>query len=235
MRWLTLILASFAASFASADDECCDMWQGFYLCGQLGGAWNDSDLKFVNPNYFNTIGPQVVGRHFAFDPSGFLGGGAIGFNYQYAMFVVGLEVGAQYTDSKQSRKSPFFPDLDTFSYEIKWKADVKGRLGWAYRQFLLFFTGGWAGSPIELTLNDPGAQIQATLKEWVNGWLVGGGLEYKFFRHFSVGLEYDYIFQKFTGERSSCPSCGTGAGFGTPTIDDRLHTNALFARISFHL
>ena len=37
-------------------------WQGFYVGGALGGAWSNTDWRYDNHNWFNTIGPDL-GRH----------------------------------------------------------------------------------------------------------------------------------------------------------------------------
>jgi outer membrane immunogenic protein len=56
-------------------------WGGFYVGGQLGGAWSDTDWRYDNHNWFNTIGPALVGTNFDIDVSGIIGGGQAGFNY----------------------------------------------------------------------------------------------------------------------------------------------------------
>jgi hypothetical protein len=45
-------------------------WDGFYVGGQLGGAWSDTDWRYDNHNWFNTIGPALVGTDFDIDVAG---------------------------------------------------------------------------------------------------------------------------------------------------------------------
>ena len=66
-------------------------WSGFYVGGQIGGAWNDTDWQYDNANWFNTLGPVIVIPGFDMDGSGFLGGGQAGFNYQSGVWVFGVE------------------------------------------------------------------------------------------------------------------------------------------------
>jgi len=33
------------------------IWQGFYVGGALGGAWSDTDWRYDNHNWLNTIRP----------------------------------------------------------------------------------------------------------------------------------------------------------------------------------
>jgi hypothetical protein len=47
-------------------------WQGFYVGGALCGAWSDTDWRYDNHNWFNTIGPDLVGTKFDIDTSGVL-------------------------------------------------------------------------------------------------------------------------------------------------------------------
>jgi hypothetical protein len=47
-------------------------WQGFCVGGALGGAWSDTDWRYDNHNWFNTIGPDLVGTKFDIDTSGVL-------------------------------------------------------------------------------------------------------------------------------------------------------------------
>jgi len=87
-------------------------WQGFYVGGQLGGAWSDTDWRYDNHNWFNTIGADLVGTRFDIDASGILGGGQAGFNYQSGPWVVGIEGSVAGADLDGTIRSPFFPTSD---------------------------------------------------------------------------------------------------------------------------
>lgn len=84
-------------------------WTGFYVGGNLGGAWSDNrlgyDMPFTTPgNIFTFCGspagvaaPVLVGAN-PFDlstscsrPSSFIGGAQIGYNWQMGTWVVGIE------------------------------------------------------------------------------------------------------------------------------------------------
>lgn len=83
-------------------------WQGVYASVQIGEGWNLSDLEYVNPNYFNTLGPSVLGSNFSFRTNRLIAGGALGFNYQIEQLVLSLEGGALSSHFKKSLASPFF-------------------------------------------------------------------------------------------------------------------------------
>lgn len=71
------LLASPSRSAEQTPDS--HQWTGFYIGAQLGGAWSDADWRYDNFNWFNTIGPVLVGAKFALDESGVLGGGQAGY------------------------------------------------------------------------------------------------------------------------------------------------------------
>src|SRR5690242_2411029 len=55
-------------------------WTGFYVGANIGGAWSNGAIADV-----------VTGANLNTDSSGFIGGGQVGFNYQFNTFVLGLE------------------------------------------------------------------------------------------------------------------------------------------------
>jgi outer membrane immunogenic protein len=212
-------------------------WSGFYLGGQLGGAWSTIDWSQRVANYFNTLGPTVVGTNSGFDASGVEGGILGGYNYQMDHWVVGLELAATATDLSQSRISPFFPALDRFSTEVNWLATVAGRVGYACDRWLVYGRGGWTGGDVELTLRDVPNGVTASKDTWANGWTIGAGSEYMISPGIALGLAYDYVALNLDGETITCPACGTGrgAGFGAPILDADYKIQTVSARLSFFI
>lgn len=218
--------------------SCCNepaCWQGFYINGQLGAGWNKQNARFTNANYFNTLGPDILGNKFSFRSQGFVGGGAAGYNAQCGCWVLGLDAGALGVNLKETRASPLFPDLDTFSSRLNWIAFTKLRAGYAYNCFLPFLTGGWAGGKVSMLLNDPGAGISARARDWANGWTLGAGCDYKLTQCLSLGIAYDYIHLHYRHKETDCPNCSSGIGFGTPRISNNVHTHIAVIRCSIHL
>lgn len=214
---------------------CCDepaCWNGAYISGLLGGGWAKEKAKFTNANYFNTLGAQVLGKRFDFKSRGFLGGGAIGYNYQRNCLVFGAEAGILGLNLKDSYPSPYFPQIDRFSSSLNWLAYVKLRTGFAYKCLLPFITGGWAGTSVDLRFKDTPSNINAHSHNWANGWTVGAGVDYKLNACFSIGVAYDY-FQLQRNEKTSCSNCGSGVGFGTPRVDNHIHLQSVTARLTY--
>jgi len=199
-------MAGFVAAQARADTDVD--WTGFYAGAQLGGAWSNIDLQFQNANYFNTLGPTVVGNKIDNDPSGVIGGVLGGYNYQTGPWVFGLELTASAADMKEERPSPLFPKLDTNTSQINWLTTATGRLGYAWDRWLLYAKGGWAGGEVSVTLFDQSAGVYGS---------------------------YDYSDLNFDDKTITCPNCnGVGAGFGTPIVDDDIKVQSVVGRLTFH-
>ena len=213
------------------DSPCCD-WTGFYLTGQLGGSWRKQHSRFRNANFFNSIGGVVLGNRFNFNSSAFIGGGGIGVNHQFCdNIVIGLEGGAWASHHNKRRNSPFFAD-DRYNSDLRWLGYAKARLGYAYNCFLVFVTGGWVGANPRLRLRDPGLDIVASSRKWVNGWSAGAGIDYKVWECFSVGVAYDYMQLIDRNRTFSCPSCGT-IGVA-PRVRSRHYVQSVVARLNYH-
>ena len=108
----------------------------------------------------------------------FVGGGQIGYNYQTGQFVFGVEsdIDVWVSTKAGANTDPLL-------------ADVTGRLGYAMGPVLLYAKGGWAYLD---TLNG------------LDGWTVGGGVEYKFGPSWSMKGEYQHFdFSNVPGTSSS--------------------------------
>ena len=188
----TLITSATSGAAAGSLPTTATQWGGFYIGGQLGGAWSNADWHYDNHNWFNTLGPALVGTNFAIDGSGVLGGGQAGYTYQTGAFVFGVEGSLAGADLDESEKSPFFPEADLYTTKISWLTSVAGRVGFACDRWLAYAKGGWAGADIELDLFDHETPVRANASTWANGWTVGGGAEYALAKSVSLGVEYDY-------------------------------------------
>jgi outer membrane immunogenic protein len=206
-------------------------WGGFYVGGQIGGAWSDSDWQYDNYNWFNTIGPELVGTRFGFDGSGVIGGGQGGFNYQSGAFVFGIEGSLTGADLEDSNSGPWFP-TDRYATEVGLLTTVTGRLGYAQDRWLVYAKGGWAGADIELELFDPIEPVRAHSDDWANGWTVGGGAEYALGKSFSLGVEYDYA-DLGTGRETTRCNCPSGVGGGTPIVDGDIIIQSVTGRLNY--
>src|SRR5262249_60875686 len=62
--------------------------------------------------------------------SGVIGGGQLGYNFQYNRFVFGIEGSASAADFDRSFASPYFPATDVWSSKLTWIGTVTGRVGY---------------------------------------------------------------------------------------------------------
>lgn len=236
--YLVALLTSSQGAAAFFDCCCYDndpvCWHGGYISGQIGAGWGRDQAKFTNANYFNTLGPVVLGSKFHANSCKMLGGGALGYNYQSNCVVAGIEAGALNAPLKKNVRSPYFPSSDTISSKLSWLATGKLRLGYAYDSALLFVTGGWAGSYHDIRLTDHDTDISAHSKKWINGWTLGAGADYKVTNCISLGFSYDFLQFNSKAKKLSCSACGSGVGFGSPKVKNHLQVQSVLFRINYH-
>ncbi len=160
-------------------------WAGFYI-GAMGGYASESDS-------------------FASMKGGFAGG-TIGYNWQQANVVFGLEADAAWADVSTS--ATVFGV--TGESKIRDMGTVRGRLGYAFGPALLYATGGYAWADNRISFTVPGV-LSVSDSHVHNGYVVGAGLEYMFAPKWSVKGEY--LYKSFGGENytfAGVPAGSTG-------------------------
>jgi outer membrane immunogenic protein len=195
-------------------------WSGCYIGGHVGGGWGRKDFSDTGDGAF--VGDGKAPQSIRVDTSGFLGGGQIGCDYQFAPnWVVGIEGDFSGADIKGSAVDPFFPTTGkTLHARTDWLATATGRLGWAWDRLLIYIKGGaaWAhdkygaDEPVADGTVDcaPPAPCTYNASETRIGWTAGVGLEWAFWSNWSAKLEYD--FYGF-GHRDLLFTCTNQAGF----------------------
>ena len=172
-------------------------WTGFYVGGNVGYSWGKQDNSLV------TGGVTVFTNSDSIN--GIIGGGQIGYNWQFNQIVLGVEADFQGSGQKgdgtftlaahQRHLSPISP-ASTIAYtdKLDWFGTVRGRIGYAFDRWLPYVTGGWAYGHGSMSGSSTGG-IVTTFSGSNNysGWTVGGGLEYAFMDHWSAKAEYLYI------------------------------------------
>jgi outer membrane immunogenic protein len=203
-------------------------WTGFYIGGKLGGAWSDISWTQDNNGFTNNPGDTV-----SFSPSGFAGGVIGGGNLQVGHWVFGAELSYQGVELSQSLTSPFFPATDTFSAKIDWLGTVEGRVGYAFDHWLVFGKVGWVGSHVKLSEVSTTGPV-ATADDFVDGYTLGGGLEFMTWGSVVLGLDYSYTNLNLSTP-ANCPLCIAGIpGGGAPqAVSGDATINAVMARASY--
>jgi outer membrane immunogenic protein len=206
-------------------------WSGFYIGANGGGGWSDKCWDVTN--FRAPIAPFREGCH---DASGGVVGGQIGYRWQTAGWVFGLEAQGDWADLKASNVSLFIPAW-TNNSKIEAFGLFTGQVGYAWNNVLWYVKGGAAVTDDKYrgTVTATGALFDsANETRW--GGVVGTGLEYGFAPNWSVAVEYDHLFM---GHRSiTTTSAGVlagipaGAVFRTDSI--RQDVDMVTARINYH-
>jgi len=157
-------------------------WTGFYIGGNVGGAWSEVDWTNVS----------LTGERFNNGESGFIGGGQVGYNQQFGNIVLGVEATISGADLSRDFPSILVPNV-RFSADLNTITTVTGRFGVASDQWLFYGKAGWAGAEVEFSGRNTATLDGFSFDDWRNGWTAGVGLEYKIARNMSVGLEYGFI------------------------------------------
>jgi outer membrane immunogenic protein len=150
-------------------------WSGFYIGGNVGYGWSAGT---VDINGVSFEGGDLKGP---------FAGGQIGYNWQAGQWVFGIEADGQWANIKEDYT---FAGL-TFTDKVDYFFTIRGRLGIAFNNALLYATGGYAHLGWESSVTD-GATIVSVSGDR-GGWTVGGGMEFAFASNWSAKLEYLYI------------------------------------------
>ncbi|HUI21124.1 MAG TPA: outer membrane beta-barrel protein [Methylocella sp.] len=205
------------------------MWSGFYIGLNAGGTWSNSNTVntatadlFGNPALvggpaFGVASAALATASVPVSSAGFIGGGQIGYNYQFAnSWLVGIEADLDGIASSHSRNTlfssvtiPAFPanlinqSLSSSRF-LDYLGTVRGRVGYLITPtFLVYGTGGLAyggmnsstgivqtvegPSPVPFSYGSFGSISNTRV-----GWTAGGGAEWMFMPNWSVKVEYLY-------------------------------------------
>ncbi len=169
----------------------CD-WTGFYIGLNVGGQFGHSEDKdlddFNNPD-----------KPWGYSESGVVVGGQVGYNFQWHWLVVGPEFDLGYINlngngvesSSVGDNTRGFSDSDFYT-------TFRGRIGVALNCWLFYATGGGIGVNYDTRVFDNDisiglGELNAHKQEFDWGYTVGGGVERKFGRRWSIKLEYLYF------------------------------------------
>ncbi len=185
MKLLSGILGlTLASVVALASANAADMYTG-----PVGGGYKDgpvyAEVNWSGPYIGANVGYGWSANTDYLDPTGVFGGAQIGYNFQRGHFVFGVEAdfeGAGISDSNAVAKS-----------EMDWFGTVRGRLGYTFDRALVYGTGGFAFGDVKNSCASVSCGGVVSASETQTGWVVGGGVEYKFAPNWSGKVEYQYL------------------------------------------
>ncbi len=163
-------------------------WTGLYVGGNVGGGLSHDQVTWTTTTVYELAGTTTAMR-----PAGFLGGGQIGGNYEFASWVVGAEGTFDGTGiAGSSTVAALTPGaLQRVNTKQDWIATVTGRVGYAADTLLFYLKGGAAW--MHASYRQDAVTFGQTLGEVRSGFVAGAGLEYGMTENLSAKLEYDYF------------------------------------------
>jgi outer membrane immunogenic protein len=148
-------------------------------------------------------------------------GGQIGFNYQFLTnWVAGIEADIDAAHITSSTFACFTGATTTVcgtrDTDVKDFGTVRGRLGYAFNNVLLYGMGGWAwghgNNTTQITCVGPGcpgtsvlptSPAPASVDVNPTGWAAGGGVEWAFLSNWTLRAEYLHLqFDGITEDRT---------------------------------
>ena len=161
----------------------CD-WTGFYLGIHAGGQFGHSETHDF-----------ATGRDFGYGESGFNGGLQVGYNFQWNWLVIGPEFDLGYMNLNGRGEEPRFSgvhgETDSDFYTTL-RGRVGARLDW-HGCWLVYATGGAIGVNYTKRYHIDPNFFDARGNDFNWGYTVGGGIERKIAKHWSVKAEYLYF------------------------------------------
>jgi outer membrane immunogenic protein len=162
-------------------------WSGFYVGINGGGGWSHNCWDFTDIT-------GLVDQEGCHNATGGTVGGQIGYRWQSAAWVFGVEAQGNWADFRGDNISLFFP-TDRNQSRIDAFGLFTGQIGYAWNNALLYVKGGAAVTADKYNLFDvPTGALLDTASETRWGAVVGVGFEYGFAPNWSVGFEYDHMF-----------------------------------------
>jgi len=166
-------------------------WSGFYI--GANGGWGSSHKCWDITTALGVAIPATPeGCH---DATGGTAGGQIGYRWQAASWVFGLEAQGNWADFRGSNISPFVLGATANRSKIDSFGLFTGQVGYAANNVLFYVKGGAAvTSDRYYGYTVPAGVTFDEAKETRWGGVVGVGLEYGFAPNWSAGVEYNHMF-----------------------------------------
>ena len=169
-------------------------WTGFHVGAHAGDSWSTSGGSTVN-----TLSGTASESIYA-NPPDWHGGIQVGYD---TMLPLRLVLGVEADVSSDGTKIAHITDASGTSADQTTVLDsesVRGRLGYAFDNILLYGTGGWAWSSnqyirTQLTgaLNLATAGTDEAVNTYLGGWTAGGGVAVALAQNWNVFAEYRYV------------------------------------------
>jgi len=191
-------------------------WTGYYVGVNLGYSWGRSHTDYSAVSTNNGLVPETTSD--SVDMNGVIGGGQVGYNYQFSPnYVAGIEADIQASAERGSGNplvctNPQACDFgninDSYTEKLEWFGTVRGRLGYLTTpNVLVYGTAGFAYGELKRDDNyiysgfgfcasgtPPNCTPQSNSTSAIKpGWTAGAGMEMKLWGNWSGRIEYLYM------------------------------------------
>jgi outer membrane immunogenic protein len=234
---LVLTVSAFAADIGvpgaaiSSPPPLPFTWTSCYGGLRAGGGLGQSNLTDTAGVVSATSGFTSANLNI----SGYMVGGQIGCDYQFAPnWVVGIEAAASGGNigATTTIAVPLVPPGDTATYKetTDFLMSATARVGYAWDRWMLYAKGGVAGANNKYSAFDTASTYNFQGLDDRIGWTVGAGVEWALWQDWSIRLEYDYYG---FGTRSVTFNDATFTGvIGPESINQNIQVVTL--SINFH-
>lgn len=238
------VLASIAGA-ASAQDVIAtvtNQWEGFYIGGNIGGAWNNTCNSWEVNNTASQVVQNVINARGCPNNGTFIGGVMLGYNFQYNEWVWGLGIDYEIWEGKSRNNTYAFPGSTTppigagtlttsFRGQPNGILIVGPRVGYAVDNWLPYvrvggvFTSGSHDSTATFTDTATGgtASWSGSKNFKSNGFGAGFGSDVMIADNLFFRAEYNYIsLGKGTNTVTACSPAGGAVctEFGALSLDN---------------
>jgi outer membrane immunogenic protein len=203
-------------------------WTGCFIGAHVGGVVSEDRTA-------NTLGNSA-----SFSSTGFVGGGQLGCDYQFAGgWVVGAEGRAAWTSLQNTHAgSIIFPATglilpSRFTLRNDFLASATARLGYSFAdRWLVFVRGGaaWTNQKVDdAFVRLTGLAVDPRASDTRTGWTVGSGVDWAFAPHWSATFEYNYYD---FGNDSLLLTDNVGTRVTVFSLKDKIH--AVTTGVNYH-
>ena len=156
-------------------------WSGLYLGAHIGYLWGrtrvEEDGVVTEPNAAT---------------KGVVGGVLLGYNWQSGPVVFCLEGDFGWTNAHGTGTTlpPVITTQAPNTYDVNWTSRARGRVGYAFDNWLFFIAGGLAVADFDF--HEGGITTTVPTGAKYTGWSIGGGAELAITHNLVGRVEYLY-------------------------------------------
>jgi outer membrane immunogenic protein len=220
-------------------------WGGWYVGGNVGYGWgtnSDPNVTFFDGSGIGVAAYFAAGGNVmpSVQQKGVIGGLQLGYNWMLSpTWLVGLVTDFQGSGMKGSATNSFTcavcsASLQSNSVQTDWFGTVRGKLGYAQNNWLLYATGGLAYGQVKSSgsyVFANGLNYAGSVSTTRAGWAAGAGIDYGLTPNWTVGVEYLYVD---LGHVSYTDASTNGlAPFTTFTISNHATANIARATLNY--